>query len=239
MDETPPLLEARRVWKWLAPDTSRPPALQDVSLTLPAASWSVFTGPSGSGKTTLLSLLGALDRPSRGEVLLEGEDLTRFSDLALARVRRRIGFVFQDFSLLPRLPLWQNVTYPLVPRGIRRAERLRRAEAVLARLGLAGFEGKRPEELSGGERQRVGVARALAGNPDLLIADEPTSNLDPDSAAVVRQVLAELHAAGTTLLIATHDPNLVAQGARVYELRAGLLVSAETRTKPAPETYPS
>jgi putative ABC transport system ATP-binding protein len=225
MDKAPPLLEVRRVWKWLGPDTSRPPALQDVSLTLPAGSWSVFTGPSGSGKTTLLSLLGALDRPSRGEVLFEGEDLTRFSDLALARVRRRIGFVFQDFSLLPRLPLWQNVTYPLVPRGIRRAERLRRAEAVLARLGLAGFEARRPEELSGGERQRVAVARALAGDPEVLIADEPTSNLDPDSAAAVRQVLTGLHAAGAALVIATHDPHLVAQAAHVYELRAGNLLS--------------
>jgi putative ABC transport system ATP-binding protein len=219
-----PLLEVEGVWKWLGADRSRPPALRDVSLAIPAGSWTVFTGPSGSGKTTLLSLLGALDRPSRGRVLFEGQDLTGFSDLALARVRRRIGFVFQGFALTARLPLWENVTYPLVPRGVGRAARRARAEAVLDHLGLAGYAETRPEALSGGERQRAAVARALAGEPDLLIADEPTSSLDPDSAAAVTAALHELHARGGTVLVATHDPQLVAMAQRAYALAGGALV---------------
>jgi putative ABC transport system ATP-binding protein len=180
-------------------------------------------GPSGSGKTTLLSLLGALDHPSEGQVLLDGKVLTAFSDIALARVRRRIAFVFQDFALIPRLPLWENVTYPLVPRGVSSLERLRRAEAALERVGLSGFEGRRPEELSGGERQRTAIARALATEPEAVIADEPTASLDPESAAAVRGALLGLRSAGATVLVATHDPALISIADLRFALRAGAL----------------
>lgn len=190
-----------------------------------AGSWTLISGPSGSGKTTLLSLLGALDRPSQGQVFFDGQDLTVLSDLALARVRRRMAFVFQDFALIPRLQLWENVTYALIPQGLGSRARRERAEEALSRVGLAGYDHKRPEELSGGERQRAAVARALAGDPVLVIADEPTSNLDPETAALVIDALRGLQSAGITVLIASHDPQLVASADNKHVLEAGRLIA--------------
>jgi putative ABC transport system ATP-binding protein len=198
-------------------------ALQDVSLTVAAGSLAILTGPSGSGKTTLLALLGALDRPTGGRVLLQGRDLSSLSDAELARVRRRVGFVFQHFALLPNLPVWENVTYPLIPRGLPRARRYELASSLLARLGLADRIAARPMELSGGEQQRVAVARALAGQPEILIADEPTSNLDPGAAGTLAEILREIHAEGKTVILSSHDPQLIALATQVYELEAGRL----------------
>ena len=165
---------------------------------------------AGSGKTTLLALLGALDRPTRGVIYFDGRDLGRLSEAERTRVRRRMGFIFQGFSLVARLPAWENVTYPLIPRGVLRSERRRRAVELMVRLGLGDRLAARPEELSGGEQQRVAVARALAGEPEVLIADEPTSHLDPQAADQVIALLRELHARGVTILAATHDPCLIA-----------------------------
>lgn len=218
------VLEARGVWKWLGGDRARPPALQDVTLSIPAGSWTVFTGPSGSGKTTLLSLLGALDRPSQGQILFEGQDLTRFSDQALARTRRRMGFIFQDYALIPRLPLWENITYPLIPRGVGAKLRRKQAEAILIQVGLTGYETKRPDELSGGERQRAAIARAVIGNPGVLLADEPTAHLDAESADGIRAILTRLHEKGATILIATHDPQMVSLADLQYTLSRGSIV---------------
>src|SRR5262249_37539074 len=156
-------------------------ALDEVTLGIERGSLTVISGPSGSGKTTLLALLGALERPTRGGVLFEGQELGACSDVALARIRRRMGFIFQDFSLIPNLSAGENIAAPLIPRGIVRAERWRRAEELLARFGLRDRLAARAGELSGGEQQRVAIARALAGQPEVLLGDEPTSNLDPQT----------------------------------------------------------
>jgi putative ABC transport system ATP-binding protein len=221
------LLEARGLSKvYRGGSRAEVRALVDVSLAVPRGGFAALTGPSGSGKTTLLALLGALERPSRGQALFDGSDLGACSDAARARVRRRLGFVFQDFALIPGLPLWENLTYPLIPRGVPGAARRRIAEEWLARLGLADRFSARPQELSGGEQQRAAVARALAGQPEVLFADEPTSNLDPASAADLTALLRELHAGGTTVVVSTHDPRLVALATAVFALSAGRLVSA-------------
>jgi len=222
--DRPPLLEARGVWKWLEPARKRPPALRNVSLTVPQAGFTLVTGPSGSGKTTLLSLLGGLDRPSEGRVFFEAAELGSMSDIALAWLRRRFGFVFQDLKELPGLPVWENVTYPLIPQGVSRRSRYARAAQVLARVGLEGFAEKPSDELSGGERQRAALARGIAGSPDVLIADEPTSNLDPDAAARVSALLGELNANGVTVVVASHDPLLAALATQIIMLREGTVV---------------
>jgi putative ABC transport system ATP-binding protein len=216
-----PVLEARSLSKTYRRGEVR--ALRDVSLAVAPGSFVLLTGPSGSGKTTLLGLLGALDRPSGGQVFFQGRDLAGCSDVELARVRRRLGFIFQDFGLIPGLPVWENVTYPLVPRGVRRAERRRRAEGLLARLGLPDKPAARPGELSGGEQQRVAVARALAGDPEVLLADEPTSNLDERSGQAILGILRQIHAEGRTVIVSSHDPRFRPLAAAVYELEAGLL----------------
>jgi putative ABC transport system ATP-binding protein len=151
-------------------------ALEEVSLGIEQGSLTVVSGPSGSGKTTLLVLLGALERPTQGHVCFDSKDLADCSDVALTRARRRMGFVFQDFALIPNLTAEENITYPLIPRGVPRTEQRRRARAALARLGMEDKLTVRARSLSGGEQQRVAIARALAGEPEVILADEPTSN---------------------------------------------------------------
>ncbi|MFP6769451.1 MAG: ABC transporter ATP-binding protein, partial [Planctomycetaceae bacterium] len=199
-------------------------ALSDVSLTIPAGSYVVLDGPSGSGKTTLLSLLGALDRPTSGRVRFADLNLEDCSDVELARQRRRMGFVFQDFSLIPRLPTWENTTYPQIPRGLSAAKRRQAADEVLSRLGLTAKADTPPEELSGGEQQRVAVARALIGEPEVIFADEPTSNLDRGAATELAAILQEINAAGTTLVVSTHDTDLKESASLVFLLEDGRLL---------------
>jgi putative ABC transport system ATP-binding protein len=199
-------------------------ALDDVTLTIESASFQTLVGPSGSGKSTLLAILGALDHPTSGKVVFDGRDLSGCSHVALARVRRRVGFVFQNFSLVRGLPNWENVTYPLIPRGVRRAERFEIARRLMDRLGMADKLARRPEELSGGEQQRVAVARALAADPGVILADEPTSNLDSRTAGELLALFRELHAAGKTIVVATHDPTITQLATDVVELGAGRLV---------------
>jgi putative ABC transport system ATP-binding protein len=214
-------LEARNLAKCFRQGTEAEVwALEDVSLVVAAGSFAVLTGPSGSGKSTLLGLLGALDRPTRGQVIWAGRDLTTLSHVELGRVRRRIGFVFQSFALIPRLSLWENITYPLIPRGVPIAERHEIARALLGRFGMSGKISKTPEQLSAGEQQRVAVARALAGSPELLLADEPTSNLDRATAASLLSLFQEFHASGKTVLVSSHDPDLIGQATHVYQLDA-------------------
>jgi putative ABC transport system ATP-binding protein len=201
-------------------------ALADVSLSVAQGSFTVLTGPSGSGKTTLLALLGVLERATRGEVVFQGRALGGLSDAERTRIRRRMGFIFQDFSLIAGLPVWENITYPLIPRGVRRAERYELARTILSRLGIADKLLMRPSELSGGEQQRVAVARALAGRPEVLLADEPTSQLDPRAAGELLAILQEIHAEGKTIVLSSHDPSLVNLGTHVYELEGGRLKAA-------------
>lgn len=225
MNGHPPLFEAAaisRVYRRGAPREVR--AVDGISLTIERGTCWALTGPSGSGKSTLLALLGGIDRPTAGEVRFAGESLARLSDVGLTRVRRRLGFVFQNFSLLPRLAVWENVTYPLIPRGATRASRLRLAEELLGPLGLADRLQEPAETLSGGEQQRVAFARALAGRPEAVLADEPTSQLDPRAADGIRQLLAQLVNDGVTLVLATHEPKLIALATHVAAIEAGCLV---------------
>ncbi len=236
------LLEAQGLSKYYHRGTrAEVRALDGVSLGIERGGLVVVTGPSGSGKTTLLALLGALERPTRGHVLFEGKDLGGCSDVELARVRRRFGFVFQDFSLIPNLTVAENVTYPLIPRGVPRAERLQRARDVLARFGMDDKMAARARELSGGEQQRVAITRALAGQPEVLFADEPTSNLDAQTSATLLAVVSELHAEGKTVVLSSHDPRVIALATSACELQGGRLrfEAGAERTEPAGGPLPS
>ncbi|MBI4686870.1 MAG: ABC transporter ATP-binding protein [Nitrospirae bacterium] len=199
-------------------------ALSDVSLTIDRGSFVIFNGPSGSGKTTIISILGTMDRPSRGKAFLSGNDITRLSDVALSELRKKsIGFVFQNFNLISGLSAWENVSISLVPQGINEKERRQRAEALLGKLGLLKRAGHSPEELSGGEQQRVAIARALINNPEILILDEPTSNIDLDAVHTLIETLKTLKAEGRTIIVSTHDNILFSSADKVFELKRGQL----------------
>jgi putative ABC transport system ATP-binding protein len=223
----PPIVEAREVcrrYRSRGGDEVR--ALEAASLAVTRGALLAVTGPSGGGKSTLLALLGAIERPTSGRVLFDGQDLDVASGPALARVRRRIGFAFQGAPALRRLSAWENAAYPLVPRGIGGPERRERALALLARVGLAARAESRPEEMSAGEAQRLGLARALVGSPDLVLADEPTANLDRRSAEQVTAILREVNASGAAVVVATHDPLLLAAASRVLTLEAGRILAS-------------
>jgi putative ABC transport system ATP-binding protein len=218
-----PLLETRDVCRYY--DGGRVRALDGVSVIIPGGAFTLVAGPSGSGKSTLLALLGALDRPTRGCVVFGDRDLTTYSDIGLARVRRQIGFVAQGFALIPRLSASENVAYALIPRGIRRSERRRQAADLLARLGLGTRVAARSQNLSGGEQQRVAIARALVGRPSVVLADEPTSQLDDLTAAPVIELLTEAHRSGATVVVASHDSRLAGLATAALTLAAGRLVT--------------
>lgn len=189
-------------------------ALRDVSLTIEPGTFLAVTGPSGSGKSTLLHLLGAVDTPTRGRILLAGHDPAELDEAGRARLRlRHVGLVFQRFFLLPMLTASENVELPMAEAGAGRRERRERAAALLERVGLADRLDHRPSELSGGQRQRVAVARALANEPALVLADEPTGELDRETGRGILELFRELNEAGTSLVVATHDLEL-AEGAR-------------------------
>ena len=198
------------------------PVLAAVDLEMAEGEWVAVRGPSGSGKSTLLNILGLLDRPDAGVYELAGEDVSDLGDTRRAELRnRRIGFVFQSFNLLPRTSALENVAAPLLYRGIRRPARLARAREALERVGLADRADHDPTELSGGQLQRVAIARALVGEPALLLADEPTGNLDSRSGAEVLELFAALNRDGTTVLMITHDPTVAGRAQRRLVLDTG------------------
>jgi putative ABC transport system ATP-binding protein len=197
-------------------------ALRDVTLSIAAGEYVAVMGPSGSGKSTLLSVVGGLDRPTAGSYRFEGREVATLPDDELSRLRReRIGFVFQSFHLVPRMTALENVALPLVLAGVLPAERVARAREALDAVGLAARSDHRPDQLSGGEKQRVCLARAVVTKPGLVLADEPTGNLDSASGAEIVGLLERLHAGGLTLLLVTHDPGIGARAPRKVRLADG------------------
>jgi putative ABC transport system ATP-binding protein len=204
-----PVIALERISRLFQVGDQQVHALRGIDLSVDAGDYLSLMGPSGSGKSTLLNILGLLDRPSAGRYLLDGSDVTGLNDEQQARVRReKIGFVFQFFHLVPRMTAQGNVELPMVLAGVPPAERARRADALLAQYGLADRAHHRPDQLSGGQRQRVAIARATVMHPAVLLADEPTGNLDRASGREVVQILERLHEQGVTLIVVTHDPEL-------------------------------
>jgi putative ABC transport system ATP-binding protein len=229
MTVTAPVIALEDVRKTYANGTLMVEALCGVTLTIDTGDYVAIMGPSGSGKSTLMHILGCLDVPSSGRYLLAGEDVSSLSEDALAEIRnRRIGFVFQQFNLLASLNAWRNVELPLCYAGVPRPERRERALAALDRVGLADRVDHRPAELSGGQQQRVAVARALVTDPALLLADEPTGNLDSASSEDILALFDDLHAGGRTIVLITHESEVAARAERIARIRDGNVVAGAT-----------
>ena len=207
-------------------------ALSDVSFHIGQGEYAAIVGPSGSGKSTLMHILGCLDRPSAGEYLLGGQDVSRLSDKVIAQLRgEKIGFVFQGFQLISRMTALENVLLPMILCGMKEKERNARAEALLHRVGLDDRLHHKPSQLSGGQQQRVAIARALARKPSVLLADEPTGALDPQSTREVLSLLDDLHREGHTVLLITHDMSVARRTQRQLVIQEGRLVSDSSKEK--------
>jgi putative ABC transport system ATP-binding protein len=220
----PPIIRLDRVSRVYDTGRIQVPALTNVNLRVEDGEFLAIVGPSGSGKSTMMNILGCLDRPTSGRYILDGQPVDELDNDGLADVRSRsIGFVFQSYNLLPRTTALENVATPLMYQGVPRKERLARAHSALDRLGLGDRVGHEPSELSGGQQQRVGIARALVTEPALILADEPTGNLDSHSGAEVLELFRDLHALGRTIVLITHDTDVAAAADRVVHLRDGAL----------------
>src|SRR6202051_463746 len=213
------------------------PALRGVTLSIGSGEFAATAGPSGSGKTTLLNIIGGLDRADTGEIWVAGQDLQLLSSGELASLRlRRIGFVFQTYNLLPVLTALENAEFTLLLQGMPARQRRKKVQTLFSEIGLAGLEDRRPAELSGGQQQRVAVARAMVTEPALILADEPTANLDSATAISLLDVMEHLNrATGTTFIFSTHDPQVMERAHRLIHLRDGQIVSDETRESRQPQ----
>jgi putative ABC transport system ATP-binding protein len=216
------LIETRDLWKSYVMGDERIHALRGVSVAINRGEYAAIMGPSGSGKSTLMNLIGCLDTPSKGTYLLNGKEASTMNDNELARIRNEeIGFVFQTFNLLPRATALHNVELPLVYAGVPAKERLARAREALERVELGPRMHHRPNELSGGQRQRVAIARALVNNPSILLADEPTGNLDSKTGVEIMALFGRLHETGNTILLVTHEAEVAAHARRAIHIRDG------------------
>lgn len=203
-------------------------ALRGVSLEIKDNEYIAIMGPSGSGKSTMMNVIGCLDTPTSGNYLLEGEDVSRMGDDQLAEIRnRKIGFVFQTFNLIPRSNVLHNVELPLIYGGMSASKRRELANTAIERVGLSDRADHKPNELSGGQRQRVAIARALVNNPSIILADEPTGNLDSATGEEIMQILNELHNAGNTIILVTHENEIADHAHRIVRLRDGVIESDE------------
>jgi putative ABC transport system ATP-binding protein len=201
------------------------PVLKGINLTIFKNEYVALMGPSGSGKSTLMNLLGCLDSPTAGQYILNGKDVSRMQDDELANVLRNseIGFVFQQFNLLPRLTAWENVALPLIYAGVSKKERNEKAHEMLKQVGLAERAHHKPNELSGGQCQRVAIARALINTPSLILADEPTGNLDSKTSVEIMELFGNIQAAGNTVILVTHEEDIAAHAKRVVRIKDGLV----------------
>ncbi|MAV51618.1 MAG: macrolide ABC transporter ATP-binding protein [Crocinitomicaceae bacterium] len=225
-DAPPALIQARNLRKTYHVGDQVVHALDGLDLDIHANEYVALMGPSGSGKSTLMNMLGCLDSPTSGSYVLNGQDVSRLEDDALADIRNReIGFVFQTFNLLPRYTAQENVALPMIYAGIGKVDRMKRADEVLAQVGLADRMDHRPNELSGGQRQRVAVARALVMRPSIILADEPTGNLDTATSLEVMELFADIQKAGNTVILVTHEEDIAACAERTVRLRDGRVES--------------
>ena len=222
VDEIMPVIDTQNLWKTYQMGSEEINALQDVSVQIERGEYVAIMGPSGSGKSTLMNLIGCLDTPSQGKYLLNGREVSQMDDDELASIRNKeIGFVFQTFNLLPRATALHNVELPLIYAGVSGQERLELAKRALARVELSDRLKHRPNELSGGQRQRVAIARALVNEPSILLADEPTGNLDSKTGEEIMALFERLHEAGNTIVLVTHEAELAAFARRVIHIRDG------------------
>lgn len=214
------------------------PVLKGINLDIYKNEYVALMGPSGSGKSTLMNILGCLDSPTSGSYILNGKDVSKMADNDLAEVRNKdIGFVFQQFNLLPRLNAAENVALPLVYAGVAKKERIERAMEVLAKVGLADRSHHRPNEMSGGQIQRVAIARALINNPAIILADEPTGNLDSKTSIEVMDIFGKIQASGNTVILVTHEEDIAKYALRIVRLRDGIIESDTTKSSNPAEHY--
>ena len=227
MSATPPVIHLENLHKYYYPGAEVVKALQDINLSIHKNEYVAMMGTSGSGKSTLMNILGALDTPTSGRYLLNGNDVSQLNDDELAAIRNReIGFVFQTFNLLPRSNALENVMLPLIYSGIPKEERREKAKVALTKVQLADRMSHKPGELSGGQRQRVAVARALVNNPALLLADEPTGNLDTATSLEIMSLFEDLHRQGNTIIIITHEEDIAQHAQRIIRLMDGRIVES-------------
>ena len=234
-----PLIETRDLWKTYVMGDEEIHALRGVSISIERGEYVAIMGPSGSGKSTLMNLIGCLDTPSKGTYLLNGKMVSEMNDNELARIRNEeIGFVFQTFNLLPRASALHNVELPLVYAGMSKSARLEQAKTAIEKVELTHRMTHKPNELSGGQRQRVAIARALVNNPSILLADEPTGNLDSKTGVEIMALFARLHEAGNTIIVVTHEADIAAYAHRVIAIRDGE-VAKDVRQEPHGHAAPA
>jgi putative ABC transport system ATP-binding protein len=222
----PVIIDLSKITKYYVVGTQVVKALNGVDLTIHKGEYVAIMGPSGSGKSTLMNIIGALDTPTQGTYVLNGTDVSRMSDDNLAEIRNKeIGFVFQTFNLLPRYSALENVVLPLIYAGVPKHERNERGNIVLDNVGLSDRKTHKPNELSGGQRQRVAVARALVNHPSIILADEPTGNLDSKTSVDIMRLFDEIHAQGNTIILVTHEEEIANHAHRIVRLRDGLIES--------------